>query len=525
MTRQRSEPIFLVRVKRTGSPSGTAGSAASSVPPAVAKAAHDLALAKEELAIYEKNKAAGGDPNADAKVAGAASRVKEREADLAAARKAGGPVNPSPGAVGPGVAASDLEYIDAEILSFEYQDDEKKTDLLKLTIDNRDLRHFDEAFVMKGQQLIVSWGYPGEMCPDRLVVVQKVSGFFTITVEAQDKGVLAQKETFSRVWENVRRSDVVRIIARDFLGYRDDQVIIEETEQVLPVVTQAAQTDGQFLRKLADLEGFEYYVDADGLHWHPRRLGQRPIRRLTYYVNPGVGDIIKLNVDDDAKKKHGAVTQAGRDPLAKTDIKATANADNTKRDTTGAKQEIGAPPPAVTYTQRVDPTSGQVTTTYAAPPKTPSDGVSAAATVPSSATTAKDAQTQAAAGFRTSQQSVIKLSGELVGDPFIAAKTILEIDGIGSRMSGRYYLTSVTHKIDSSGYVTSFKAHTDGSGKGGPGGQGKAAKPNQKDAPPDKKNDAPAPLAMFQKVDPQTGKTVTEYRDAQGRVPQEPQKG
>ena len=520
MTAQRSEPIFIVKVKHSATKAGTGGSTSGN--PALAKAAHDLALAKEEVAIYANNVAAGGDPGADEKLAGAKARQKEREADLEAARKAGGPAVPAKASPPPAEAPKDdLEDISLHFTSFEYQDEEKKTDLLKLTLDNKDLRYFDEPLVQKGTQLVVSWGYPGAMCPERLVIVQKLSGFAQLTVEAQDKGVLAQKVTRSRVFENVARSAVVRSVGRE-LGYTDDQMEIEETA-VLPVVTQAAQTDGQFIKKLADLEGFEYFIDFNGLHWHPRRTGQKPIRKLVYYLDPGVGDILSLNLDSDVLGVPGAVTQAGRDPLAKTDIKATANADNTKRDTTGAQQDVGAPPAPVTYTQKVDPATGQTTTTVSKPPVTKPDGVSSSTTAPTAASTSADAQKQAGGSFTSKQQTAIKLSGELVGDPFLGAKTIVEIAGIGKRLSGRYYLATVTHKIDSGGYKTSFKAHSDGTGLGS-GGQGKASTPNKKDAPDTAgaSDTDPVPLQQVQKVDPATGKTVTEYRNAQGKAPADP---
>ncbi len=562
---KRSEPVFNVLVKHSPTKSGTAGSSGNSsggagANPAVASAALQLKRAQEEAKIYgdayEKAKAAGAPPEEIAdlnlKQEQASVRLENAKAALAEARTGGAPIHGGgigrllDGVVAAGKAAAggtgggggtgvkgapppvkvdnDLEDISLLVTSFEYQDEEKKTDLLKITVDNHDLRMLDHPIVEKGTQLVVQWGYPGALTPERLCIVQKVTGFALLTIEAQDKGVLAQKETKSRTFENVTRSDVARVVAAG-LGYDADQMTIEPTTEVHAVVTQAAQTDGQFLQKLADLEGFQYFVDFDGLHWHPRRTGQKPIRKMTYYVDPGVGDILTIAIENTPVGKPGAVTQVGRDPLAKTDIKATANADNTTRDTTGAKQDLPALPPAVTYTQKVDPSTGQITTTALKPPVTTPDGVSSASTSPTAAKTATDAAKQAAGSFTSKQQGAVKLSVEIVGDPFIGAKTIVEIDGIGKRMSGRYYLTSVTHKIDGSGYKTSFKCQSDGTGGAGGKGQGKGGKPNTKDPPPDPKNDpsgAPTALTPVQKVDPKTGETKTEYRNAQGKVPGDP---
>jgi uncharacterized protein len=44
-----------------------------------------------------------------------------------------------------------------------------------------------------------------------------------------------------------------------------------------------------------------------------------------------------------------------------------------------------------------------------------------------------------------------------VGLPEIRAGTLVEIDGVGERFSGRYFVTSTTHTIGESGYTTEFE--------------------------------------------------------------------
>jgi len=59
------------------------------------------------------------------------------------------------------------------VLSFVFEDSEKKADKLVLTVDNWDLKNFDDPVWKKGNILEVSWGYPGDMAPTREVVIQK----------------------------------------------------------------------------------------------------------------------------------------------------------------------------------------------------------------------------------------------------------------------------------------------------------------------------------------------------------------
>lgn len=47
--------------------------------------------------------------------------------------------------------------------------------------------------------------------------------------------------------------------------------------------------------------------------------------------------------------------------------------------------------------------------------------------------------------------------GETIGLPEIQAGRVLDLAGLGSEFSGRYYVESTTHRIDGSGYTTAFE--------------------------------------------------------------------
>ena len=87
---------------------------------------------------------------------------------------------------------SNSERVDLSerVLAFSFEDSEKKADKLVLTVDNWDLSNFDDPVWKKGNILEVSWGYPGEMAPAREVVIQKVTGFQTLSVAGHAKSVL-----------------------------------------------------------------------------------------------------------------------------------------------------------------------------------------------------------------------------------------------------------------------------------------------------------------------------------------------
>lgn len=54
-------------------------------------------------------------------------------------------------------------------------------------------------------------------------------------------------------------------------------------------------------------------------------------------------------------------------------------------------------------------------------------------------------------------KDMVKGSGSTVGLPDLRAGVFLEIDGLGERFSGRYFVTATTHTIGDSGYTTKFE--------------------------------------------------------------------
>jgi phage protein D len=392
--------------------------------------------------------------------------------------------------VAPEGAGAERVDLSERVLSFVYEDSEKKADKLVLSVDNWDLSNFDDPVWKKGNLLEVSWGYPGDMAPARQVVIQKVTGFQTLSVEGHAKSVLMNKVARCRTFENVRRSDVVKQLAQEN-GYGADLQDVEDTEHVLPLVTQARMTDAQLLRRLADREGFEFYVDFDGLHFHQRRLGQRPMRALRWFTAPEVGEILSINIENDVTAKPGAVSVRGRDPLEKRDITQRGSNADTQRDSLAPVIEI------------VDPETGA----------TRLERRNIAEDIRSSAeATDGTAKREADARYRRAQHLTVELSATVLGDPSLLAKTVVEIQGISQRLSGKYYVKEAKHKIDGSGYTVEVKCLRDGHSE--LGGAPSKGKPNRGSAA-DNDPDALRPVEV---VDPETGQTHVEYRDTRGRA-------
>jgi hypothetical protein len=106
---------------------------------------------------------------------------------------------------------------------------------------------------------------------------------------------------------------------------------------------------------------------------------------------------------------------------------------------------------------------------------------------PSPRTTEADMKAVADGKYKRRKGHGNQLSGKLVGDPVFNAKTILQVEGIGRRLSGRWAVKSVHHVIDGNGYVCDFKAERDGDNgygnKSDANSKANIAKPDAKDQP------------------------------------------
>lgn len=375
------------------------------------------------------------------------------------------------------------------IIAFTFEDAEKKADQVSLQLDNFDLALFDRDELVGGATLEVSWGYPGNMAPPRRVVVKKLKGFQTLTVEGQATSVLMNREAKTRSWANKSRADVVREIAAEH-GYEGEFLDVEDTGEVLDTINQSAETDARFLRRLAAREEYEYFVDDTGFHWRSGNQAAAPTHVLTWFSDPGRGDILSLNVESDLQRRAGRVVVRGRDPLTRTTISSSATSATVERATLSDVLEV------------VDRETGETSL---------QERNATTSVHPTAAPTPAAAERESAARFRRAERETVKLTMQVVGDPTLRAKQVIEVRGISSLLSGRYYVTECKHVVSSSGYVVDLKLTSDGTGARRQAGSATQGQP-QGGAPNRATPATGGTVTELERVDPETGRTVVEYR-------------
>lgn len=372
------------------------------------------------------------------------------------------------------------------IREFVFEDDAGKADRFILTLENNDLALFeaDGRDLLPGSYLEVSWGYPGAFSPPRRMVIKSIKGGRELKVEGVALSVQAHREARTRVWHSLKRSDVARLLATE-LGY--DAPEIEDTAEVLETINQVGETDAAFLRRMAGREHYEFRIDETGFHFHPRRADSAPTHVFAWYADE-TGTILDWSVDQNLMRSVGKVTVRGRDPVAKKDIEASASADTVARPTLGEVIEV------------VDPESGQ----------THLERANASVAIHRTrATTQVEAQREADGRFRRAELAAVKLSATIVGEPTLRAKTVVELRGLSSAFSGRWYVTWVKHTIGQSGYTTEARFSRDGKAKlagGAAMGTSQGGDRNRQAAP------EPGGVEELERVDGETGRTTIEYR-------------
>lgn len=335
-----------------------------------------------------------------------------------------------------------------QVLGLKYEDNAKKADRLTLTIDNDDLRNFDEPVWRTGSTALVSWGYYGTMTPERRVVIRKVTGFLQLNVEGTGGEVTLDRIAHTKTFYDKTYSQVVSEIAARWGYSAATSLWVQETHERHAAIHQANMTDAQFIRRLANNLGWVWYITHDGFHFHPRAYMQREDKRLMYRYDPSKLDdteIIDVSVEMDVTRVAGSMQSVGFSPAERFGIKVDAtNMDDDAQANLASRVIAGGlynmPIPGLKDVYHHEIKRAQ--------------GVQA---VP--AAIRKNAQV----ALLKAQSNVVELMLTVVGNPNIYADTVIEIDGIGQRLSQRYYVKRVTHIINR-GYTTEIECVSDGVG-------------------------------------------------------------
>jgi phage protein D len=350
-------------------------------------------------------------------------------------------------------------------------DPESKGDVLevKVTMDLNNMTHFDLtvnnwddkhlAFKYSdtgtfdvGNRLHVKMGYADGL----LSMVQGIitslaprfpeSGPPTIVVGGEDSMVKLKerkpKDGEQIKFVNMTAGEIARVIAT-----RNNLVPkINEQGVKHDVVVQKNQDDATFLMERAKRIDFDCYIAVDpdtgkdALYFNSPS-DARDGNRVRVYVFEFGKSLINFNPTLSLNKQVGQVTVKGWDQATKLPIAYTAGPGDLP--TSGG----GDNGPSVIQTRLKDRED---------------------IVVDLPVTSQQEARDLARALLRERAYSYITGNGQVIGLPDLRPGDNVELQGLGKRFSGQYYVTKVEHTLGGSGYLTSFdvRNYVDGGTKG-----------------------------------------------------------
>lgn len=233
----------------------------------------------------------------------------------------------------------------------------------------------------------------------------------------------------SRTWKNARDSEAAHEIA----SFNNLKATIETTKEKHAQIEQNQESDWEFLKKLAERNHFELFVDERRvLHFAPPNDRATAIVRLSY----GEG-LVSFKPEANLAGQISRVEVYGWDRKTKKPIIGRAS----------AGEESGLS--GKSAGQRLDAFVRE-------PAKRPT------LRLRQPVFTQSEADQRAKAALNERAKQFLTGEGEAIGLPDIRPDRNVELDKLGAPFSKTYYIQQATHKIDASGYRTRFKVKETG---------------------------------------------------------------
>jgi Bacteriophage probable baseplate hub protein len=291
----------------------------------------------------------------------------------------------------------------------------------------------DAALFQPGGAVEIQMGYVGDL---ETVIVGEITGLelsfpewarALLTVRGYDRLHRLRRGRRTRSYLQSKDSDVAQQIAND-LGLTPD---VEDSGEVHAYLLQMNQTDIDFLLTRARAIGYELLVEDRTLRF--RKIKSDRAKAITLSFTHGLMTFYAyLSTADQVNQ----VTVRGWDPRTKQALIGQARASDLTATMRGTQVGPGA----------VQSLFGSRTLTVVEHP---------VATQNEADLLAKGLLTDLALNYIVGE-------GTAVGDPSIRVGTVIELDGLGRRFNGFYYVTQVAHVWDGQ-FVTHLRVRRNAS--------------------------------------------------------------
>jgi len=250
-----------------------------------------------------------------------------------------------------------------------------------------------------------------------------------LSVSGYDHGFLLTMGKNSRTWTKAQDSDAAKEIA----GFNNLDATIETTREKHAQIEQNQESDWEFLKKLADRNHFELFVDEQRkLHFGKPNDKSDAVVKLLY----GQG-LLSFKPEANLAGQIAKVEVYGWNPKTKEVIKGTATA--------GEESGLSGKSAGQRLNEFVRDPQKRPTLRLRQP-----------------VFTQAEADQRAKAALNEKAKQFLTGEGEAIGLPELRPDRNVELANLGSPFSKIYYIQEATHKIDASGYRTRFKVKETG---------------------------------------------------------------
>jgi len=293
--------------------------------------------------------------------------------------------------------------------------------------DKRAVRHSDKDLFAPGKALAVSMGFHSDLTPVFEGVIASVTAHFprggrpTLRIEARSKSILLEPPPRSRQLAEVTDADVASAVASDYSLTAD-----AETGVTRPFVVSDRESDWDFLKSRAEQLGWALYVRGDSLVMKPPASPSSP-PKLDY-----TKDIVEAHLTQDVTRAIESATGVSWDVSALEAAESEQSASGAGIDT-GDRENHEDAVGAAGWPLR------------AARDETDADAA------------ADGADARALGRERDSALAHVHGSVVTLGNPALRCDSWVDVDGVGTRLSGPHYVAAARHRLSSQGYQTELQ--------------------------------------------------------------------
>jgi phage protein D len=335
-----------------------------------------------------------------------------------------------------------------DIITVTYKDDIKQVDSFEITINNwdagkRTFKYSDQKLFDPGKKLELWMGYYGR---DRLrlMINGKITslrptfpsgGQPTLAISGLNALHSLRTKQEPQAYEKLGDSQIAQQIAsRLGVTLRTEQTAAAN-EETFDYLFQENEYPIVYLMKRAVQIGYDLFVEEIGengqasesrIYFGPSVNVRQVVYKLTYGRS-----LIEFQPNLTVANQVGAVTVQSWDQKRKKKIEYTARRSDITTQGVGARG--GQADINESFREREEVVTDQPVESEA------------------------EARRLATERHERIAKDMIKGSGSTVGLPDLRAGSVVHIDGLGKRFSGRYFVTSTTHSIGDSGYTTKFE--------------------------------------------------------------------